>query len=394
MLLEREGVLERLSELAADARRGRGRLVLVSGEAGIGKTTVVSAFVESLGKETRHYWGTCDAVSPPRPFAPVADIAERSGGPLRDALLAAERDRVFDAFLALIRHGEGRARVIVIEDLHWADDATIDLLRVVASRLRLSPVLVIGTFRDHEIGPRHPFRIAIGDMPSDVVVRLPVHALSTDAVSQLARGTLIDPVALHRVTAGNPFFVTEVIAAFGAEIPASVQDAVVARVERLSEPAQDVVEACAILGPRCKSDVLLDLSKQPGSALIECLERGVLEDEDDAISFRHDVARRSILDSVPLADRARLNAMALQILRDRPDADPARLAHHAEEAGDSDAILQYAITAGHRAGTLGAHREAAEHYEDALGVAEALNLGGTGEASAVVRAGDVAPRRD
>ena len=372
MLLERDEVLSHLAELAADARRSHGCLVLVSGEAGIGKTAVVSAFVDGLDAHTRLYWGTCDAVSPPRPFAPIADIAERSGGPLRDALVATDRDRVFEAFLSLIRHGEGRARVIVIEDLHWADDATIDLLRVIGSRLRSSPVLVIGTFRDHEVGPHHPLRIAIGDMPADVVVRLPVRALSTDAVAQLARGTLIDPVALHRVTAGNPFFVTEVIAAFGAEIPSSVQDAVAARVHRLSDPAQAVVAACAVLGPRSERDLLLELSGQPEAALEECLERGVLEVVDEEIAFRHEVARRSILDTIAQADRVRLNTGALALLRDRPDADPGRLARHATVAGDEGSILQYARTAGDRAASLGAHREAAEHYANALELAEAL----------------------
>jgi DNA-binding CsgD family transcriptional regulator len=372
MLLEREGVLERLRELAADARDGRGRLVLVSGEAGIGKSSVVSAFVETLGRETIAYWGTSDAVSPPRPFAAIADMAGPSASALRDALDAADRDRVLDAFLQLIRNGPGRSRVFVLEDLHWADDATIDLLRVAGPRLRSSPVLVIGTYRDHEVSPHHPLRLGVGELPADIVERISIPALSADAVGRLAQDTLIDPQVLHRVTAGNAFFVTEVIAAFGSEIPVSVHDAVVARVTRLSASAQDVVRMCAVLGPRSELEVLVQLSKQPQAALEECLARGVLEEDSGLISFRHEVARMSILETIAVSDRVVMHAAALAVLRSRADADPARLARHATGAGDEAAILEFSMAAGDRAAALGAHREAAEHYVSAIELAATL----------------------
>ena len=367
MLLEREGVLERLRELAAASRHGRGRLVLVTGEAGIGKTSAIAAFTAGVGRETAVFWGSSDAVAPPRAFAAISDIAERTGGPLGEALKAADRDRVFEAFLALIRRGPGRARIIVMEDLHWADQATLDLLRVAGPRLREAPALLIATFRDDEVGAQHPLRLALGDVPADDVVTISVPPLSTGAVTELARETLIDPGALHRLTAGNPFYVTEVIGAYGAGIPASVQAAVLARTERLTPAAREVLRAAAVLGPRSRSDLVLALAGVPAEALDECIARAALAEDAGSVSFRHEIARRSIIESIPAAARVALHARALALLRSEPmDGDPSPLARHAVAANDADAIVEFAPLAGDRAAALGAHHEAVEHYASAL----------------------------
>jgi predicted ATPase len=210
-LLERGALIAHLRERLAEARRGRGRLVMVSGEAGIGKTALVDAFTARLPPGTRVLRGSCDPIVPSRPFAPVSDIAAQVAGGLRSALAAADRDGVFEQFLALLR-GQRPGAVVVFEDLHWADSATLDLLRVVGRRLPETAVLLIGTYRANEVSGEHPLRLALGDLPSGTASDVVVPPLTLAAVSSLVAGTGLDARELHRATGGNPFFVTEVIA--------------------------------------------------------------------------------------------------------------------------------------------------------------------------------------
>jgi predicted ATPase len=158
-LLERDPLLAELTGRLVDARRGRGSFVLVSGEAGIGKTALVDAFVRGVPRATRVLRGSCDPVVPPRPFAPLGDMAARTPDGLRAALDAADRDRVFDRFLRLIRD-QGSGAVVIFEDLHWADSATLDLLRVVGRRLPETPILVGRNIPGPRRGRRAPASFA------------------------------------------------------------------------------------------------------------------------------------------------------------------------------------------------------------------------------------------
>src|SRR5436190_20168324 len=161
-LLERGPFLARLRDLFEESRQGRGRLILISGEAGIGKTALVEASCADAANDADVLWGSCDAVLPARPFAPLVDIADNVDGPLREALDAVDRNRVFDAFLTLLRQRRGlRPRLVVFEDLHWADEATLDLLRVLGRRIRDLPILFIGTYRAEEVDDEHPLRLAL-----------------------------------------------------------------------------------------------------------------------------------------------------------------------------------------------------------------------------------------
>src|SRR5688572_3049899 len=123
-VLERGPMLAHLRERLAEARRGRGQLAILSGEAGIGKTTLVDAFVTGLPRATRVLRGSCDPVVPRRPFAPIVDISAQVGHGLQDALATGDRDRVFDSFLAILREQRPGA-VVILEDLHWADSTTL-----------------------------------------------------------------------------------------------------------------------------------------------------------------------------------------------------------------------------------------------------------------------------
>ena len=360
-------MLAQLHDRLVEGRNGRGQLVLVCGEAGIGKTAVVEAFCIEAAKEVRVLWGACDPVAPARPFAPVVDIVGAGEGPLRDALHARDRNGVFDAFLTLLREPSGELRVVVFEDLHWADDATLDLLRVVGRRIRDLPLLFIGTFRDDEVGAEHPLRLALGDFSSADEVVLDVPGLSIDAVAVLAEGRGVDAATLHRVTSGNPFFVTEVLAAGPGEMPATVRDAVSARVARLSSAAQQTLRAASVLGQTFEPAVLREVAAAEPAGIDECVARGMLRRDGELLRFRHELAQWVVRESSSPADMRSLHGRALAALRRKDEIDYARLAHHAVAAGDTAAVLELAPEAARRAADLGAHREAAGHYAAVLG---------------------------
>lgn len=364
-LLERAPLLVQLRDLLKETRQGRGRLVLIRGEAGIGKTALVEAVCTDAAGDVRVMWGSCDAVVPARPFAPLVDIADTVDGALREALDAIDRNRVFDAFLTLLREPRGVPPLVVFEDLHWADEATLDLLRVVGRRIRDLPILFIGTYRDEEVGREHPLRLALGDIPPPVV-EIEVPALSVDAVEILTEGRGMDAVALHGATAGNPFFVTEVVAAGEEEIPVTVRDAVFARLGRLSSPGQQILRAASVLGQACEPAFVREVAEGDLAAIEECVERGMLQLDGDLLRFRHELAQRAIRESLGPSELVALHARALAALRGAGAVDPSRLAHHAVEAGDAAAVLELSPEAADRAVGLGAHREAAAHYWAAL----------------------------
>ena len=367
-MLERGAFMEQFDGLLGEAGLGRGRLVLVRGEAGIGKSTLVDAFVS--GRGSRVLWGTCDPVVPPVPLAPVLDMAERRGGELRTALADGDRHRVFAAFLGLLRAEPG-PWIAVFEDMQWADEATLELLRVVGRRVAGLAAVVVVTFRDDEVGADHPLSGALGDIPAASMLALRLPALSVAAVRELADGVPIDVEALHRAAAGNPFFVTEVLAAGGGELPETVRDAVWARVRRLSSDALQVMRAASVLGQRCDVPILLAVAAVAPNHLDECVRRGLLKREGSLIEFRHELAQRAVLDSVPPAERAVLHANALSALP--PSTRAAELAHHAVQAGDGDVVLRFAPQAGAEAIALGAFRAARTHAEHAVQYAERLD---------------------
>jgi DNA-binding CsgD family transcriptional regulator len=367
-LLERDGPLATLQRLRAEAGSDGGRLVFLEGEAGVGKTALLGAFRRTLPGGVLCLLGSCDPLSTPRPLGPLVEIADeldptfarlvRDGAPRTDVL-----GGLLDA---LRRHGANL--VLLLDDLHWADEATLDALRFVGRRIETTSVLIVGTYRDDEVGPKHPLRVVVGDLAtSPAVRRLPLAGLSVRSVGELVGGTGIDPVELHELTGGNPFYVTEVIAGALARIPATVRDAVLARAARLSPPARRALEAAAVIGPVVDPALLSTIVGDGGAE--ECLALGLLIAQGRAYAFRHEVARRAILDAVDPIARTRLHARVLEALeRDhRGAAAPAALlAHHAAEALDGGAVLRLAPEAARQAAAASAHREAAAHYAGAL----------------------------
>lgn len=371
-LLERAPQLEELSGLLREASRGPGLLALVPGEAGMGKSVFVQQFAHRHADSAKVLTGRCESLSTPRPLAPLADIALQAGGELERQITGEDRAAAFTGFLEFLRQAK-RPIAVILEDLHWADDATLDLLRFVTRRLSRVRVLVIGTYRDDEVGPRHPLRVALGDLAtSGALRRISLRPFSRETVAALAEERGFDGGELLRRTGGNPFFVTEVLAGSREAIPETVRDAVLARAARLSSSARRTLDAAAVVGSVVDTRLLAAVEGSSSEAIEECLNSGLLQATERLLTFRHELAREAVYGSLPPHVRLSLHGLVLEALRAEPTPDVASLAHHAELADDREAVLQYARLAGERAVLLGSHREAGAQYRRAIRVAAAL----------------------
>jgi DNA-binding CsgD family transcriptional regulator len=365
LLLERRDALDALTRLAAQAHTAAGRVAFVAGEAGIGKTSLLRAF----GHGTPLLWGACDPLATPRPLLPLHDIAPALGAAVT-AALARDGGRLEVLAAVLGALGE-RPRTLVLDDVHWADDATLDLLAYLGRRIERTRTLLVASYRDDEVGPAHALRRVLGTLPGAARIALP--ALSAAAVHELVGARAIDSAEVHRRTGGNPFYVTEVLGAGGLGVPPTVRDAVLARAAQLPAEGRAALGAAAAIGPRIEPWLLAALLDGDAEAAVDaCVGAGVLRGAGESLEFRHELARQAVLESLTPARRHALHRRALQALRARPGIDLARLAHHADAADDRDALLDIAPRAARQAAAVGAHRQAHAQYARALRHADAL----------------------
>jgi DNA-binding NarL/FixJ family response regulator len=370
-LLERELFLDALADYASDATSGNGRLVLVTGEAGIGKTTLVDEFCKARS-DVRWLWGACDGGFTPRPLGPLHEIASAAGGRLRELFSTdTDRNELFSAFGELLAGDDGPVG-IVVEDLHWADEATLDWLAYVARRIGRAHALVITTYRDAEPGSDGELASVIGKVVGHGSTRrMALPPLGLDAVRSLSGER--DASEVLALTGGNPFLVTELLANTSGAVPPSVTDVVRSRVLDHSAPARRMLSAAAILGrPASASLVAAVAGVEPG-ALDECTASGTLvAAEDGSFTFRHELTRRAVEHGIPLVQAMELHRIALLAL-ERDAADPAELAHHAAACDDAEAVLRHAPRAGRAAAEAGSHREAIVQFRRALQYADRLD---------------------
>lgn len=401
-LLERDGDLAASAAMLPGPGVG-GTLALLGAGAGVGKTAFLRALAARLQGRADVHWGDCDPIGTPRPLAAVMDFAPALTGRAGHALGGdgPDRERFFRDLLERLR--TPRSRLLVIEDVHWADEATLDFLRFIGRRIASTRALLVCSYRDDALDNDHPLRMLLGHLAGRPSVRrMTLAPLSLNAVRRLSAGTGLDPAELHRRTGGNPFFVTEVVgaareqgsldagyalegtpkaagaapeSAFAATagtartgVPSTVRDAVLARAAVLSPAARAVLEASAVLGARAEPWLLETLLGDAESAIDACIAHGMLVHAGDALTFRHELARDAVAESIPPERWRRSHAAVLGVLEAAPDRtiDVARLAHHAEEAHAAAAVLAYAPEAGRQAARLGAHREAARQFARAL----------------------------
>lgn len=358
MLLERDSELELLADLQTGAESVGGRVVLVRGEAGIGKSALVGEFVGGIADEWQVLVGACDDLLTPQTLGPFWDIA-REESSLREPLEDGDRMAVMEVLLDLLSR-QLRPTVLVLEDTHWADEATLDIIRYVGRRIATTNGLLLLTYRDGEVDYDHPLRRVIGDLPPQNLARVHLVGLSPEAVAALIGDAGLDLDEVLALTDGNPLFVAEVLESGIRDVPLSIQDSVLARASRLSKGGRDVLDLVSVVPGDTERDLIESILGSTERHLAECGRQGLVRVEADTVSFHHELTRRAVESALSPADRRRLNQLVLTELGDVGDA--SRLVHHAREAGDVESIIRLAPLAAREAMAVESHREAAAHF--------------------------------
>jgi len=429
-LVGRSDVLAQLRRAVEDAAGGRGRLVLLTGEAGIGKTSVAAqAAADADGRGTRVVWGwgwqgegapawwpwvqvlrslvaqdprlgrvAAGASSLARLLPELPGAAAPPATPDEPATAAARFRLLDEVTSVLLAAAEDRPLMVVLEDLQWADPPSLQLLDFLARRLPAARVLVLATWRDLDTPPDDQLAPLLADLAAGSTV-VPLRALSEDEVAQLVAGMLggrPEPALvadLRRRTGGNPFFVQQVtrllLAQTGtggpgldapAGIPFGVREAVRRRLARLGPACVELVTTAAVAGPEFTAALLTRVTGAPPDAVRDLLEEAarahVLAGPTGPLRpwrFAHDLFREVVLDGLDGQARARLHlrvGRALEAERDTGGVPPAQLASHFAQAGaeGEDEAIRYGALAAAEATRRLAHEEAARQWARALEV--------------------------
>ena len=317
------------------------------------------AFAAEAATRARLLSAACDDLVTPRTLGPLHDAAAGTDGPLAQALR--DDGQVFTALMEEL--AEQRPTVLLIEDAHWADDATVDVLGYAARRVESLGALLVVTLRDEALVPGHPLHRLLGVVAGQPVHRLELTPLSLEAVVALAEGTGRDGAAIHELTAGNPFFVAEALAGPPDEVPASVKDAVLARLRHVSPECRDALERLSVVPSTVPGELAEALLGDGLVTLAEAEQAALIEARPGGIGFRHELARRAIEDSLPGIRRRLLNQDVMRALRAGGQLERARLLHHAAEAGDIATLLEEGPAAAREAARAGSHRQSLAHFE-------------------------------
>jgi len=367
-LVERAGFLTILQSHFNDVAKGEGHAVFVSGEAGIGKTSLVRAFCKELTDECNIYQGTCDALFTPRPLAPLYDILLQMHEDV-PAISGQIEDRAafFTQFFHDLKNMRG-ITMLIIEDIHWADEATLDFIKFLARRITQLRCVFILTYRDNEIHSRHPLRNVLGQLQSGSFTRIQLPPFSRDAVDRLAKEKGYNGEDVYSISGGNPFYVNEILAGYSAGIPDNIKDSILSVYNRLDEKTKHIWQVLSVMPTAFDLRSLEKLEPNFIEAIESCLETKILIVDKGSIFFKHELYRRTVESSLSPLLRVALHKKILGLLLESFEENRKieQIIHHAKNANEYDLVVRYAPVAARQAASVGSHIEATKLYLSAI----------------------------
>ncbi len=349
-------------------RKVKGACVFVSGEAGIGKTSLIKAFCNEVRNESNIYQGICDALFTPRPLAPLYDVLLQLGKDIPEGNIdITNRTAFFTNFLQGLSDRR-KVNVIVFEDIHWADEATLDFIKFLARRISQLKCLFVLTYRDTEIHFSHALRNIVGQLNPDSFTRIELLPLSKQAVEKMAEERGYNGEDVYRITNGNPFYVTEILASYSLGVPDNIKDSILSVYNKMNEKTKHVWEILSVLPTAFEMSYLDKLDASYIPAVQNCIDAKILIVDKERIFFKHELYRRTIESSLSPLARIALNKKILDLLLESFEENQAteRIIHHAKNANEYDLVVKYAPVAAKQAASIGAHVEAARLYQTAI----------------------------
>jgi len=366
-LIEREELLAVLNTAFKKVAGGEGHCLFISGEAGIGKTALVKAFCRQQGN-SNIYMGACDALFTPRPLAPLFDILWQVNkdrwavGPVLE-----ERSALFANFFQELSLKKEKI-LIVFEDIHWADEGTLDFIKFFAKRIYQLPCLFILTYRDDEIHSRHPLRNVIGQLPLDSFTKIPVSSLSKAAVAKLATEKGYSGEDVYAISGGNPFYVNEILASYSPGVPENIKDSILSVYERQEEGTKHAWQLCSVVPEGLEIERFAKIKSTWNEAMDHCFAMNVIIVQNDKVVFKHELYRRTIEESLSPYKRITLNKMILELFLEsfEKKGEIERIVHYAKNANENEVVFKYAPVAARKAACTGAHIEASKLFLTAI----------------------------
>ena len=367
-LLERSDYLSLMQKTFNEASAGEGHCILVSGEAGIGKTSLVRAFCKKVSNRCTVYQGTCDELFTPRPLGPILDIIWQMQKPTpENAVSISDRSWLFTRFLSELINKQ-QTIVLVIEDVHWADEATFDFIKFLGRRITGLHCLFILTYRDDEINMNHPLRIVLGQLQHDSFTRLQLKPLSKQVVEEMSSERGYNGEDVYSISGGNPFYVSEILASYSIGVPDNIKDSVLSSFNRLDEKTKEIWEILSVLPTGFEIKYLEKMEPAYAQAIHNCVDLKILIPKAGIISFKHELYRRTIESSLSPLIRKEINKRILDLMLESFEQHHAteRIIHHAKNANENEIVVKYAPVAAKQASSLGAHIEASKLYLTAI----------------------------
>lgn len=368
VLIERDGQLQELVSKYHQTEYGVGHCIFISGEAGIGKTSLVNQFCNDMEAIANILRGTCDALFTPRPLAPLYDILAQMEQDFPNSISDFADRTAFFARIFTDLKKQAKVAIIIFEDIHWADEATLDFIKFLARRITQIPCLFLLTYRDNEIQLNHPLRNVLGQLTSGSYTRIKLQPLSRQAVMKMAIEKKYSGEDVFNITGGNPFYVSEVLSNYSLGVPENIKDSILSAYNRTEEVSKQVWELLSVIPSAFEIKYLERIEPAFTSSIESCLQHQILLIKDGCIHFKHELFRRTIEASLSPLRRILLNKKVLELLHEsfEDNGEIERIVHHAKNANDYERVVHYAPLAAAKAAAVGAHIEASKLYLSAI----------------------------